>query len=86
MAERMQTGNELGTAILKALGIPAKGVISVDIGCKAGDMAAVSIVRLVDGAEAGQLPQVLDQYTLEHRPEDPKAAAMEAVARNLLKG
>lgn len=86
MSVRIQTGNDLGTAILKALGIDSKHVLEVGISLKANEMATINIVRSLDQADAGKLLTTLEQYTLERRPEDPKAAAMETVARNLLKG
>lgn len=85
MSVRIQTGNDLGTAILKALGIDSKLVLGVHIGMEPNQLATVTIVRALDKVEGDEVVKLLEHYTLERKPEDPKAAAMEAVARNLLK-
>jgi hypothetical protein len=82
----IQTGNDLGNAVLKALGIDSKMVAEVSISMKPNETASITIVRLVDQHEADGLAKVLEQYTLEAKPEDPETKAMETVARNLVKG
>lgn len=81
----VKTGSDLGEAVLKALGIPCRNVLRVQIDCQANDLATVSVIRAVDKGEADQLTALLESYVLDPKPEDPKAAAMDTVARNLMK-
>jgi hypothetical protein len=82
---KIQTGNELGTAILKALGITEKGVLRVQIDCQSNELATVTLIRVVGQDEQGKLLAELDGFVLDRKPEDPNVQAMETVARNLLK-
>lgn len=65
----IQTGDELGTAILKVLGIDPKMVQSVSINLEANSVATVNVVRFLDKAEGNEVVKALEQYTLE-RKED----------------
>lgn len=82
----IQTGNELGLAILKALGIESEGVIRVQVDCQPHELATVTLIRTVGQDDAGKLLAALEGYVLDPKPESPESQAMETVARNLLKG
>lgn len=81
----IKTGNELGTEVLKVLGIDPKMVAELSIHMSANEVATVTITRFLDKIEGDQLATVLERYALERKPTDPAAQAMETVARNLLK-
>lgn len=66
---KIQTGNELGMAILEALGIPSDKVAGVSIDMEPGRLASVTVVRHVDSDEAQKLVMELQKYDLV-RQED----------------
>jgi hypothetical protein len=61
MPPNISTGNELGTAILRALGQPTDFVTEVKLVCKANGLAKLTIRRFVDGT---YLTQELKRYKL----------------------
>ena len=81
----IETSESLGNALLKAMGIDNKMVLEMSLSMKPGELATVTIVRAILEPEAAEMLKALEQYTVERRPEDPMAQAMETVARNLLK-
>ena len=85
----IQSGNTLGMAVLKALGIDHKGVRSLSINMDANELATVTIIRSMDKAEADQLVTELRNYVLfatGGTVPASKAQATETVARNLMRG
>ena len=58
------TGNQLGTLLGKALGLDLKLVRSITVHCNTGDLAVVTVERLVRGVDADRLNAVLEQYEL----------------------
>jgi hypothetical protein len=82
---KIETGNSLGDALLKAMGIDSKMVLEMSLCIKPGELATVTIVRAIIESEAAEMLKALEQYTVERKPEDPKAQALETVSRNLTK-
>lgn len=81
----VQTGNELGTAILKALGIEAKMVLGISISMEPDQLATVTITRALESDEAGELVTALEQYDLV-RKEDRLKLPVVALSSQLAPG
>jgi len=79
MALRYESSNKLGAALLEAMGIDRKGVLSLTLHCESGELPTVTLRKAVPQGLAEQAKQLMQLYRLELVATSPLADLDESV-------
>lgn len=64
MSENLESSRSLGLALLAAVGVEARDVLSVTLTCEAGELPSLTVKRAVRSGLAEQLGVFMDRYSV----------------------